>query len=66
MLAIVLSACLANDPSVCRDFKVPLNDGIDPSKCAMYAPPYFAQWSSRHPGWQIKRWRCTAISENDI
>lgn len=66
MLAIILSACLLNDPATCRDFKVPLNADIDITRCAMFAPPHFSQWANEHPGWQIKRWRCTAASEQDL
>lgn len=66
MLAIILSACMANDPGVCKDYKIPLNVDIDPTRCAMDAPPHFAQWTEDHPGWQIKRWRCTSASESDI
>ena len=30
MLAIILSACMANDPGVCKDYKIPLSVDIDP------------------------------------
>jgi hypothetical protein len=66
MLAIVLSACMANDPNVCKDYKIPLDADIDPTRCAMYAPPHFAKWNNDHPGWTIKKWRCTAVSEQDL
>lgn len=66
MLAIILSACMANDPGFCKDYKIQLNSDADPASCAMHAPPHFAQWAQEHPGWQIKKWRCTAASENDI
>ncbi|MBR2536059.1 MAG: hypothetical protein IKE66_08320 [Hyphomicrobium sp.] len=66
MLAIILSACLANDPGVCKDYKIPLSSDVDPTRCAMHAPPYFAQWNEDHPGWTIKKWRCTAASEDNI
>ena len=66
MIAILLSACMANDPNVCKDYKIPLSSDVDPSTCAMDAPPHFAQWSEEHPGWQIKKWRCTTGNENDI
>jgi hypothetical protein len=66
MLAIVLSACLAYQPTVCRDYKIPVNEGIDATHCITDAPPYFAQWAEEHPGWKIKRWHCAPTSENDI
>jgi hypothetical protein len=66
MLAIVLSACLANQPAVCRDYKIPLSEGVDPMRCAADAPPYFAQWCEEHPGWKVTRWRCASGNEHDI
>ena len=66
MIVIVLSACMANDPGVCRDYKIPVNEGLDATQCAMHAPPHFAKWAGEHPGWQVKKWRCTSGSENDI
>ncbi len=66
MLAIVLSACMANDPSVCKDYKIPLSTDVDPTRCAMDAPPHFAKWYEDHPGWEIKKWRCTTATDSDI
>jgi hypothetical protein len=66
MLAIIISACMANDPNVCKDYKIPISDDVDPMNCAMQAPPHFAQWADEHPGWQIKKWRCSSSSEEKI
>ncbi len=66
MLAIVLSACLTNDPNVCRDYKIPIDANIDAMTCMAEAPPHFAKWAEEHPGWQVTRWRCASTSENDI
>jgi hypothetical protein len=66
MLAIVISACLVTDPGVCKNYRLPLALDIDPAKCALWAPPHFAQWSEEHPGWQIRRWRCTTKASDDI
>ncbi len=66
MIAIVLSACLARDPGVCRDFQVPIDGGFDTASCAMSAPPYFARWAEEHPGWTINRWKCQPASATDI
>jgi hypothetical protein len=38
---------------------------MDASQCAMYAPPFFAQWADEHPDWTIKRWKCQAATEDD-
>jgi hypothetical protein len=66
MLAIILSACMANDPNVCKDYRIPLADDVDIDRCAVEAPPHFARWVDDHPGWQIKRWKCTTGTQNDI
>ena len=66
MLAIILSACMANEPNVCKDNKIPLSDDVDATRCAMAAPPHFAQWAEQHPGWQIKKWHCSMGGESDI
>jgi hypothetical protein len=66
MLAIVLSACLTNDPNVCRDYKIPIDADIDAMTCMAEAPPHFAKWTEEHPGWQVTRWRCAPSTENDI
>jgi hypothetical protein len=66
MIAIVLSACLANDPHVCKDYKIPIDADIDAMTCMMEAPPHFAKWSEEHPGWQVARWRCAPASEDNI
>jgi hypothetical protein len=66
MIAIIISACLTAQPTVCKDHKVPLNGEMDLKQCTMYAPPYFAQWAEEHPAWTIKRWKCQPASLNDI
>ena len=66
MLALVLSACLTNEPTVCRDYKIPIQADVDAMTCMAQAPPHFAKWAEEHPGWQVMRWRCASASENDI
>jgi len=66
MLAIILSACLAHDPNVCKDYRISINPDLDLNTCMIDAPPHFAQWAEEHPGWTIKRWRCTTKSEDAI
>jgi len=66
MIAIILSACLANDPNVCRDYKIPIDADIDAMTCMVQAPPHFAKWAEQHPGWSVKRWHCGSASEDKI
>ena len=66
MLAIIISACMVNDPSVCRDYKIQIEEAMDATQCAMHAAPYFVPWADEHPGWEIKRWHCGSVSEDKI
>jgi hypothetical protein len=65
MMTIILSACLIADPGQCKDFRFPIEGEHDAMRCAMHAPPYFAQWMEAHPKWQVVRWKCVPASEND-
>jgi hypothetical protein len=66
MIAIVISACLAGDPGVCKNYRIPLASGVDATRCLVEAPPHFAKWAAQHPGWQIVRWRCTSSEVEDL
>lgn len=66
MIALILSACLMNDPNVCRDYKIPVDANVDAMTCMAQAQLQFAQWSADHPGWTVKRWHCGPTSENKI
>ena len=65
MMTIVLSACLIANPGQCKDFRVPIDVDMDPGKCTMVAPPYFAQWADEHPAWRVMRWKCLPANQND-
>ncbi|MDX2290177.1 MAG: hypothetical protein NW217_15330 [Hyphomicrobiaceae bacterium] len=65
MIVIVLTACLLNDPTVCREHRLPFMDAVPLNMCSMNAPPYFAGWAADHPQWQVKSWRCTAGKDTD-
>lgn len=58
MITIVISACLIGDPSVCRDYRLPLMGTFDSRQCAESALPHFAKWAADHPQWEIMRWHC--------
>jgi hypothetical protein len=66
MIAIVISACLTGDPGVCKDYRIPLAAHVDAGACMVRAQPHFAQWAAQHPGWTIKRWRCTSGDVQDL
>lgn len=66
MIAIILSACMVSNPTVCRDYKIQLDMDVELDKCALFAPPYFVPWAEEHPGWKITKWRCASASSDDI
>lgn len=66
MIAIIISACLVVDLTVCKDHKIPLMSDISPDMCALHAPPHFGKWADENPGWRIVRWRCGPVSAQDI
>lgn len=66
MFAIFISACLARDPGVCREFKIQSDVADSSMACIVQAPLQFGFWAQEHPGWKISRWRCGAASENKI
>jgi hypothetical protein len=66
MIAIVISACLTGDPGVCKDYRIPLAAHVDSGRCMVQAQPHFARWVEQHPGWTIKRWRCTSSDVQDL
>jgi hypothetical protein len=65
MLAIVISACLIADPSVCKTDAIPMLVDVAPAKCMIGAAPFVARWGAEHPGWRVVRWRCRAASEKE-
>lgn len=66
MLAIIVSACLVQDPAACKDYRIPLNEGIDPHSCMMHAPPHLAKWADEHPGLVISKFQCRPAGDKDI
>ena len=66
MIAIVISACLVANPNVCKDYRVPLADGVNSQRCLLEAQPHLPRWAEAHPRWQIKSWRCARGDFHDI
>jgi hypothetical protein len=66
MLAIIVSACLVTDPAACKDYKIPLDSSIDPTRCVMHSPPHVAKWAEEHPNLVVTKFQCRPTNENDI
>ena len=58
MIALVISACLFADPTVCSSFRMPLSQEYDARRCSTEVIPLLPQWAEEHPGWQITKWSC--------
>ena len=65
MLAMIVTACLAGNPSSCKDYRIPLDDGIDPTSFMMHAPPHIARWAEQHPDLVITKFQCRPAHEHD-
>lgn len=66
MIAIVISACLVGNPSVCTDYRVPLAVEVDAKRCMFEAQPHLPKWAEQHPNWMIKSWRCASADSQDL
>jgi hypothetical protein len=65
MLAIVVSACLISDPSVCKTDTIPMLVQVSQVQCTIGAAPFVARWGDEHPGWRVVRWRCRTATEKE-
>lgn len=66
MIAIVLSACLISNASVCREHRIPLSTDVSPMQCMITAQLQLARWSEEHPQWRIVRWKCRPGDQEEI
>jgi hypothetical protein len=59
MLELVVSVCLADDPSRCKDVSlVYMAENVTPMQCMMMSQVEIAKWAEGHPKWVAKRWSC--------
>jgi hypothetical protein len=66
MIAVILSACLLNEPSVCREHRIVLSSEISAMRCMVSAMPHVAHWAEEHPTWRVVRWQCRPVSQKEI
>lgn len=57
-IQLVLTVCLADKPSSCREEHLSFEDMGGPVTCMIQAPPQIARWSAEHPQMRVTRWRC--------
>jgi len=59
MLELVVSVCLADDLSRCKDVSlVYMAEAVTPIQCMMMSQIEIAKWTEGHPKWVAKRWTC--------
>ena len=59
MLELLVSVCLIDDPTRCKDVSlVYMAEGVTQMQCMMMSPAEIAKWSEGHPRWVAKRWTC--------
>ena len=61
MIELLFVACVAAEPSDCRERSLLFTD-ISPMVCMMGAQPELAKWSAQNPEFTIRKWRCQAVS----
>jgi hypothetical protein len=62
MLAVLsLIACLADKPAECRVYypEMEPEEGMGLAGCAVMGQRFAAQWAGMHPGWEVKKVRCS-------
>ncbi|MDX2307322.1 MAG: hypothetical protein NW216_03690 [Hyphomicrobium sp.] len=59
MLELLVSVCLVNEPSRCREVSLAYaEEGLTPMQCMMGAQAEIAKWIEIHPEYALKRWTC--------
>lgn len=59
MLELLVSTCLINDPTRCREVSLAyMAEGVSEMQCLIKAPVEIAKWAEGHPKWFAKRWTC--------
>ena len=65
MIELVLTVCAIGQPGTCIDERMVFDSDNTPRQCMMAAPPFIAQWASKHPEWVVQRWKCQYPKKGD-
>lgn len=64
MLELLVSVCLIDEPSRCKDVSLTFSvESMTPMQCMMGAQPEVAKWIDEHPKWVAKRWSCAPAGQ---
>jgi hypothetical protein len=64
VIQLIFTACLAALPERCDEHSVALLPEIGVMGCMMTAQPQLAEWTERHPGHRVVRWRCGWLDDS--
>jgi hypothetical protein len=56
MTSLLLTICLAANPSECRTEPIAFDGG--PVACALFGQQAAIEWLALHPKWRLSKWRC--------
>ena len=63
MLELIVIACLAKDPTQCREHNLTLLlPGMNASQCLYSSIPRVSRWQTMNEGWKVQSWRCALIT----
>jgi len=64
MLELVISVCLVNDPSRCKEVRLNFaEENVTPQQCMMGSQLEIAKWIEFHPDWQVSKWSCARAGQ---
>lgn len=59
MLELVISVCLFEDPTRCKDVSLSyMAEGASQRQCMMMSPVEISKWNEANPKWFAKKWTC--------
>lgn len=59
MLELVISVCLLEDHSRCKDVSLTyMAESMTPMQCMMASQPEISKWAAGNPKWFAKKWSC--------
>lgn len=64
MIEVVALVCSMQAPLRCKDVHMSfMADSVTPQQCMMYGQMELAKWSVGHPGWAVRKWRCSRAGQ---
>lgn len=62
-VALIIAACVtSNGVESCKEYRVPLIEGVTRKACERHSMIDVAQWSGEHPHLNIRKWKCVDTS----